>query len=112
MERYFIFTSYGSPSYSAFIGHGRATNFWLDPWLKDGRIKDLYPSRIIYDLHMGESVSVSQFISPQGWLLPPPTSGDLITLCGKIQNDIHPKPSFSDEVVHLCEPWRSMENLL
>lgn len=51
------------------IGDGRAINFWLDPWLQDGRIKDLFPFRIIYDLRMGESIHVSQFISPQGWLI-------------------------------------------
>ena len=33
------------------------------------------------------------------------TSGDLITLWGEIQNDIHPEPSFSDEVV-----WTSEEH--
>lgn len=78
------------------IGDGRATKFWLDPWLQDGRIKDLFPFRIIYDLCMGESIHVSQFISPRGWLLPLPTSRDLITLWGKIQNDIQHEPSFPD----------------
>lgn len=44
-------------------------------------------------------------ISTFGWLLPPHTSGDLTTLWGnKTHNGIiHPKPSFSDEVVWIPE---------
>lgn len=34
------------------IGDGQATNLWSDPWLKQGRIRDLVGDRIWYDLRL------------------------------------------------------------
>lgn len=49
--------------------------------------RDIYSPPIIYDLGLGKSASVSQFISPAEWILPSPISRDLITLWAKIRRD-------------------------
>ena len=38
-------------------------NFWTDPWLNGGRLKDRYGENAIYDLGLGEAIMVNRFIT-------------------------------------------------
>lgn len=68
------------------------THFLSDQWLQDGRVRDLFPTRIDYDLCKGESLWVQQFTSHDGWQVPPPTSSDLIYIWQMVQNEVPPEP--------------------
>ena len=85
------------------IGNGQITNFWTDPWLNGGRLKDRYGEREIYALGMGADIMVSRFLHNNCWHLPRPTTNALKDIFQGIPSEIVPWPMFDDEIVWTLE---------
>lgn len=81
------------------IENGHNTNFWIDPWLNGGRLKDCHGARVIYDMGMGDDIKVSRFIQNDGWHFLIRRSHDLMDIFQDIPNEIVPWSRFDDEIV-------------
>ena len=78
-------------------------NFWTDPWLNGGRLKDRYGDRAIYDLCLGVDVIVHQFSVDHNWNFPLPRSYALMDIFQNITKEIQPQYEFDDELVWTLE---------
>lgn len=87
------------PHIKFIAGNGHQIQFWTDPWLNGGRLKDCYGERAVYDLGMGSDITLHHFIQNNGWRFPTPTSISLIEIFQSIPNEVELWPDFNDEIV-------------
>ena len=93
---------YALPHIKLLIGNGRLTQFWTNPWLSGGRLKDQYGDRAIYDLGMGANIRVNRFLHDVCHL-PHPRSTTLMDIFQKIPSEIVLWHMFYDEIIWTLE---------
>lgn len=85
MERYFRVRDKMKKFVTHYIGNGKSTNLWFDPWLPKGSPVDQFGHNIIMELGRGQHITVDNFIEDGKWSLWPETSPDLLQAWRQIE---------------------------